>query len=570
MKKLFTLYSGILLTTTIFAQNVGIGTATPDASAILHLSSTEKGMLIPRMDSTQRNAIASPAQGLFIYQVKTNPGFYYYSGSSWNKIGGGGNEWIANASNDIYTPKKVGIGNNNPAENLDITGNIKTSGEIKPNGTGGLASQVLTSTGTGSMVWANATTGEETSGSGTWGDCSVNSITAYQPVFNGEGSANQRFGRVVAISGDYAITGAWQDGLNNAGSAYILKRNLVSGLWEQQGKLVNPNAAADDYFGGSVAISGDYAIVGCGADDEGAGLTNNGSATIFKRNGTTGIWEPQGKLVNPNAANQDFFGSGVSISGDYAIVGSSYDDEGGGLTDNGSATIFKRNTNTGVWEPQGKLVNAAGSNDDRFGYSVSISGDYAIVGAYLDDEGAGLNNNGSATIFKRNTNTGVWESQGKLLNLGAGTDDYFGFSVSISGDYAIAGAFTDSQGAGLTENGSATIFKRNPNSGIWEAQVKLVNPAAASLDAFGFSVSISGEYAIVGAYVDDEGDGLIDNGSATIYKRYGTIWKTIQKFPDSNGLTNEEFGRSVSIDGSTGRFVVGTTNLGIANFGRVK
>ncbi|MES2650036.1 MAG: FG-GAP repeat protein [Bacteroidota bacterium] len=575
MKKIVTLHLIFLLSVSVYAQSVGIGTTTPAASSMLDITSTGKGMLIPRMDSTQRNAIVSPAQGLLIYQVKGNGGFYYYSGTTWNKVGGGGNEWLINANNDVYTGKNVGIANNNPTEKLDITGNIKTTGEIKPNGTAGLANQVLTATGTGSMVWANATSepaGEENTGSGTWGDCSVDNITAFQPVGAEDGASNDFYGRSVAISGDYAIVGSAshdEAGLTNSGSASIFKRN-TAGVWELQVKLANANPASEDFFGGSVAISGDYAIVGAIKDDEGAGLLDNGSATIFKRTSTTGAWVSQGKLVNPNAGSSDFFGNSVSISGDYAIVGAYWDSEGAGLSLNGSATVFKRNSVSGVWEPQGKLVHPAAATQDYFGCSVSISGDYAIVGADADDY------MGSAIIFKRNSVSGVWEFQIKLVNPNAGSDEAFARTVSISGNYAIVGALGDSEGAGLSSNGSATIFKRNTTTGVWQQQVKLVDFAAGSVDLFGWYVAISGEYAIVGSPLDDEGAGFTDNGSATIFKRVGSVWQRVQKFtaPQANAHSNDQFGGGVCIDGTTGRFLVGAqfvqSSTGMAFFGKVK
>ncbi len=581
-----TLIAKLLILISVDAQSVGIGTATPDTSAILHLSSTTKGFLVPRMDSIQRNGIATPAQGLLIYQSKGNGGFYYYAGNTWSKVGGGGNEWLINAGNDLYTNRNVGFGNSSPVEKLDINGNIKTSGniltagEIKPNGTAGLVNQVLTATGTGSMVWANAATGEESVGAGTWGDCSVNGITAFQPVANESGTTQDRFGRCVAISGDFAIVGATLDnegvGLFDNGSATIFKRNSITGIWESQGKLVNPAAASNDFFGSSVAISGDYAIVGAEWDNsDDLNLSHSGSATIFKRNTTSGVWESQGKLVNPAAAANDNFGNSVSISGDFAIVGAASDDEGAGLVNSGSATIFKRNTVTGVWESQGKLVNAAAVASDNFGHSVGIFGDYAIVGAPYDEEGAGLDMNGTATIFKRNAITGAWESQGKLVSPYAATGDYFGYSVAISGDYAIIGVISDDEeSAGLSNNGSAIIFKRNIASGIWQFQGKLLNPGAASDDSFGNSVAISGDYAIVGAISDDEGVGLVNNGSATIFRRAANVWLPVQKFIKPYGGSSDDFGRSVNIDGLTHRFLVGSdgnlSKAGTAFFGKVK
>ncbi len=464
----------------------------------------------------------------------------------------------------------------------DLGGNVTISGEIKPNGASGSANQVLTSNGNGTMQWAEIqNNGDESVGSGAWGDCSVNGITAFQPVANDNGETVDFFGNSVSIAGDYAIVGAPGDdegaGLSSNGSASIFKRNSTSGVWEFQVKLVDPNAATGDIFGISVAISGDYAIIGASYDDEGAGLTDNGSASIFKRNTTSGVWEYQVKLVNQNAGSSDNFGISVAISGDYAIVGAFRDDEGAGLTDNGSVSIFKRNATSGVWEFQVKLVDPSAATADAFGNSVAISGDNVIIGAPVDDEGTGLTDNGSVSIFKRNTTSGVWEFQIKLVNQNAASSERFGASVAISVDNAIVGAWGDDEGAGLTDNGSASIFKRNTTSGVWEYQVKLVNQNAASSDNFGISVAISGDYAIIGAQSDDEGAGLTDNGSASIYKRYGNIWQLVQKFthPNSvNSVTGDQFGAGIAIDGMNRRFLVGAagaqSQMGMAFFGKVK
>ena len=85
MKQFFTLLAAVLLTATTYAQ-VGIGTTTPDASSALDITSTTKGLLIPRMTETQRDAISSPVIGLMIYQTDGTVGFYYYNGSSWAEV----------------------------------------------------------------------------------------------------------------------------------------------------------------------------------------------------------------------------------------------------------------------------------------------------------------------------------------------------------------------------------------------------------------------------------------------------------------------------------------------------
>jgi hypothetical protein len=90
-------------------SNVGIGTVSPSASAALEVNSTTKGILLPTMTQTQRNAISTPATGLLIYQSDNTPGFYYYNGSAWTAIagaaagGGGAAGYSSTANTLIYT-----------------------------------------------------------------------------------------------------------------------------------------------------------------------------------------------------------------------------------------------------------------------------------------------------------------------------------------------------------------------------------------------------------------------------------------------------------------------------------
>ena len=208
------------------------------------------------------------------------------------------------------------------------------------------------------------------------------------------------------------------------GSAYIFKQE-GSG-WIQQAKLKAGDAEVDDYFGSSVSISGDYAIVGAPYDD-----TYTGSAYIFKREGT--VWTQQAKLTAGDGEEDDEFGTSVSISGDYAVVGAWGDDYY-----TGSAYIFKREVlpdGTEQWTEQAKLTAGDGEEDDDFGYSVSISGDDVIVGADGDDDYTG-----SAYIYRREG--ADWNLQAKLTAGDADVDDSFGLSVSIDGDYAVVGANT--------------------------------------------------------------------------------------------------------------------------------
>lgn len=112
----------------IFSQ-VGIGTTTPDTSSALEISSTNAGILIPRMNQTQRDAIATPATGLLIYQTDNTPGFYYYDGTIWTTFGGADNDWII-SGNDMYNANtgNVAIGNTAPTAKFHITGTTVPGG----------------------------------------------------------------------------------------------------------------------------------------------------------------------------------------------------------------------------------------------------------------------------------------------------------------------------------------------------------------------------------------------------------------------------------------------------------
>ena len=350
-------------------------------------------------------------------------------------------------------------------------------------------------------------------------------------------AGDDQFGYSVAISGDYAIVGAYFDdpsGVTDAGSAYIYFRNGTA--WSLQATLPNPAPAQDDNFGNSVAISGDYAIVGAFGDDP-SGVTNAGSAYIYFRSGTT--WSLQATLPNPEPAQNDRFGYSVAISGDYAIVGA-FEDDPSGVTNAGSAYIYFRSGTT--WSLQATLPNPAPAADDRFGFSVAISGDYAIVGAFEDDP-SGVTNAGSAYIYFRSGTT--WSLQATLPNPAPAQADRFGFSVAISGDYAIVGAYFDDP-SGVTDAGSAYIYFRNGTN--WSLQATLPNPAPAGSDQFGFSVAISGDFAIVGANLDDP-SGVGNAGSAYIYFRSGTTWSLQATLPNPAPAADDRFGFSVAISG---------------------
>ena len=318
-------------------------------------------------------------------------------------------------------------------------------------------------------------------------------ITVTEPPFTDEtitkllasdGSAGDKFGSSVSISGGIAIIGSPYDDDNgdSSGSAYVFIRNS-NGNWNQQAKLLANDGSSLDYFGNSVSISGDTALIGSHHDDDNG--NSSGSAYVFIRD-SSGNWIQQAKLLANDGSAIDYFGESVSISEDIALIGShGVDDQG-----NSGAYVFIRDS-SGNWSQEAKLLTGDESEQNVSSDSVSISGNTALIGSYRND---------SAYVFVRDNN-GNWSLQTKLLANDGSPGDLFGWSVSISGDSAVISSnFDDDKG---DYSGSAYIFVRDSN-GLWNQQAKLLDENGSAGDGFGVSVSISGRAVVIGSAYPDE------------------------------------------------------------------
>ncbi len=229
------------------------------------------------------------------------------------------------------------------------------------------------------------------------------------------------------------------------------------------------------------------------------------------------------------------------MSGDYVIVGSPFH----GATDIGAAYIYHRG---GGWIPGhgyiAKLTANDGLANDFFGYSVCIDGDYAIVGAYGDDGSAGVDQGSAYLYYKGSAWMQLNHFYQKVTAIDAGAGDNFGYSVSIHGAYAAIGAFLDDVQPN-TNHGSAYIFFRT--AGSWSYQTKLTAFDGQPGDLFGKGVSIYGDYVAIGAYGDKDLNQF--EGSAYIFKRTGTGWALVRKVEDDYGQIESRFGYALSVSG---------------------
>jgi hypothetical protein len=272
--------------------------------------------------------------------------------------------------------------------------------------------------------------------------------------------------------------------------------------------------------------------VGAFRDNVGAN-TDQGSAYVFTRSGTT--WTQQAKLTAGDGVANDSFGYSVALSGDTALVGDNQDDIGAN-TDQGSAYIFTRSGTT--WTQQAKLTAGDGAAYDSFGFSVALSGNTALVGAYRDYIGANTNV-GSAYVFVRSGTS--WAQQARLTASPRAGNSYFGRSVAISGDTALVGMCLN-EFPDYNSQTSAYIFTRSGET--WMQQARLTSPSAPFYDNFGCSVSLSGDTALVGAFFGE---------SAYVFNRRGTDWMqpVFLAASDGTGIYNDSFGAAVAVSDDT-------------------
>ncbi len=336
-------------------------------------------------------------------------------------------------------------------------------------------------------------------------------------------AADDWFGHSVSVYNNTAVIGAFYDDDNGreSGSAYVFEKNSTSGNWTQK-KLLASDGAAYDNFGWSVSVYNNTAVIGAFLDDDNG--PDSGSAYVFEKNSTSSNWT-QKKLTASDGAADDWFGHSVSVYNNTAVIGAFYDDDNG--SNSGSAYVYEKVN--GVWT-ETKLTASDAAKNDRFGYSVSVYDNTAVIGAFYDDDNG--SNSGSAYVYEKVN--GVW-TETKLTASDAAKNDRFGYSVSVYDNTAVIGAFYDDDNG--SNSGSAYVFEKNSTSGNWTQTetVKLTASDGAVDDYFGRSVSVYNNTAVIGAFYDD--DKGTNSGSAYVFS-VDTTSPTLQNVTISSSNTN--------------------------------
>ena len=296
-------------------------------------------------------------------------------------------------------------------------------------------------------------------------------------------------------------------------------------------KLITNQPDAGDEFGCAVAAAEDSLVVGARYDW--VGSISSGLAYVFVKSGET--WTGAPALASTTPADGERFGSSVSISGERLLLGGPRDSDFGTLA--GSVTAFSQVN--GTWTLSQTLSPTDANDYDRFGFRVALDGTYAIVTSPGDDDT--YNYSGSAYVFFNNGTS--WSQQTKLHASDPAASDEFGYSCSMSGDYAVVSTRQDDE-----SRGSAYVYMRTGTS--WDFQQKIMATTRTAGDQFGNSVCLRDNYVAIGAPGTAS-----DTGAVYVFERTGTSWTQTAELTAYGGSSGDRFGESVALDES--RLVVG-------------
>ena len=348
------------------------------------------------------------------------------------------------------------------------------------------------------------------------------------------------FGYSVDISKQRAVIGAYLDDENGSNSGAVYVFHVVDGNWIQEAKLLASDGKANDWFGWSAAISGNTIIAGANRDNNAGDWT--GSAYVFKYDGES--WFEQQKLLADGTGYywEEFgFDTAISADSNTIIIGACKANDNGFKS--GAAYIFRYNGTN--WFQEAKFLASDSVELATYGNSVTISddGNMVLVGAPGNDSQG--RTAGSVYVYVYEDDK--WIEKQKLIAHDATHGDHFGQNLKVSGNIAVIGAYGDDNSEPdnvYCNSGSVYIF--NFDGVQWIEQAKLQLPEGACLSQFGWDVDIFGDELIVGA-PDGHWDTTNGSGNAYLYAFNGLRWIQKAKLTLHDVKYGDHFGWSVAV-----------------------
>ena len=235
-------------------------------------------------------------------------------------------------------------------------------------------------------------------------------------------SEGASFGSALSMNGDMLAVGApWED--EQTGAVYIYRHSESAG-WMREARLASSDGQSGDAFGADVAVSGSSLLVGAPGGGREGGY-EAGAAYVFHH--TSSQWEQVARLTDPHPSLGSRFGQAVALHGIFAMIGAPLDNDGD--TDAGTAHVFSQSGAT-AWTYSQEIRADRAEEGDRFGSSISLDAEHAVVGAPGADDARGRNA-GLAYVFQRSAGA-AWHLQAVLTAGDARADRQFGTSVTVS------------------------------------------------------------------------------------------------------------------------------------------
>ncbi|MBN2412799.1 PKD domain-containing protein [candidate division KSB1 bacterium] len=369
-------------------------------------------------------------------------------------------------------------------------------------------------------------------------------------IYANDGILSDYFGHAVAADNDKVIVGAWgdDDKDNYTGAVYLFEND--GGLWTQSHKFVPGDGNGDEYFGKAVAIEGNYVVVGA-PEYEGQNVFGTGVVYIYEYNGSA--WSEQ-KLIPADGSSGDGFGISVAISGDYILIGS-FNHDLTGKADAGAVYVYKKGADS--WDFEKKItLDTDAAVGDNFGVSVALFEDRALIGAFKKDGPGNVQDMGAAYVFERDgvdwlftrklepdessaslnfgqsvslyenyavvgspTNSqkttghiyvfgytgSVWNQEAKLVPADITGENWWGSSVAVENNMVIGGDYING------DHGAVYIYQKNNSTWDYIQKITPTDAQTTGGDKFGYSVALSSNKLFIGAR-----DGLAREGGAEI------------------------------------------------------
>ncbi len=351
------------------------------------------------------------------------------------------------------------------------------------------------------------------------------------------------YGSSVAVDGNFAVVGSPQDD-----AAYFFRRSADRTSWILE---TTDKGEAGSQYGASVAIDGEVVLVG--APTFTVGSARVGRVTVLQREpvfGTEFAWFPLVTVLPPADQQQDLskFGMSVALVGPRMVVGAPEFDVG---TDQnvGRAYVFTQEDggDTVPWNLTATLSRTAPTF--LFGNAVAASGDRAIVGARAEEDAQGNRSAGRAYIYERSGED--WSLDAALSGSTTTGGDDFGRSVDIDGGTAAVGAPGDNADGGAS-NGTVTVFSLD-SAGNW-TEAAVLSGSTENSSSLGRSVAVSEESRVVAGSprtgIATEGGGINGgSGAVRVFDKRNGVWALSETLTASDATVASGFGESLAFDG---------------------